>query len=433
MSQTVSAVTVKNNSPAPVASFKPSTTAATPATKDAKPATITSLNQPLQPGLGLFNNAGVVAKPAIGGLAATSSAGTATFVAGKDDVTVEIQKSDSRYDNKIYYSTDNFATKHLIGIDNQTGTVNLGKFAEGTKIEFGIQNGVNQFYRTGSAATNTDNFQHAQLSKNGTGLQIGFEDQAGGGDRDFNDAIITVRSVAAAGAAAKAPSIKAAAPKDNRSGLGDGTNPGQGAGRVNSPNQGTVNPNNAAPAKAPVPAPAPAAKAEKSSTAAQKAAEAASVVQAAIEEALKSNRSGLGDGSNPGQGAGSANSPNAGTLNPGGAVPAAVSKSAVAASTAAGKPATVAPVATRVLPAVAKPIAEPAKAVVAAPLPGTAPAPAPKTTSDAARPQAPATNNRSGLGDGTNPGQGAGVVNSPNQGSANPNNANTSAKPGLKV
>jgi hypothetical protein len=32
---------------------------------------------------------------------------------------------------------------------------------------------------------------------------------------------------------------------DNRSGLGDGTNPGQGDGRDNSPNEGTENPNNA--------------------------------------------------------------------------------------------------------------------------------------------------------------------------------------------
>ena len=32
--------------------------------------------------------------------------------------------------------------------------------------------------------------------------------------------------------------------KDNRSGLADGTNPGQGAGKSNSPNQGTLNPNN---------------------------------------------------------------------------------------------------------------------------------------------------------------------------------------------
>ncbi len=32
--------------------------------------------------------------------------------------------------------------------------------------------------------------------------------------------------------------------KDNRSGLGDGTNPGQGIGKTNSPNQGTNNPNN---------------------------------------------------------------------------------------------------------------------------------------------------------------------------------------------
>ena len=32
---------------------------------------------------------------------------------------------------------------------------------------------------------------------------------------------------------------------NNRSGLGDGTNPGQGSGTSNSPNEGTDNPNNA--------------------------------------------------------------------------------------------------------------------------------------------------------------------------------------------
>ena len=390
MSQSVSAVAIKNNPPATLASFRSPAAPAAPATTGAKPATITSLNQPPRPALGLFNNAGVVAKPAVGGLAAAPSTGAATFVAGKDDVTVEIQKSDSGYDNKIYYSTDNFATKHLIGIDNQTGTVNLGKFAEGTKIEFGIQNGVNQFFRTGSAASNVDNFQHAQLSKNGDGLQIGFEDLAGGGDRDFNDAIITVRNVPPAGAANKAPTVKDTAPKDNRSGFGDGTNPGKGAGRENSPNQGTVNPNTAGPAPAPVSSPT-AAVARPAPVAARPAVAPAPV-------------------------------------------PVAIKPPAVAAP---------APVATRP----AEPTKTPAPPATPAPAPGPASAPAAEAEKSSKVPQKAATtasvvqaaieealkNNRSGLGDGTNPGRGAGAVKSPNQGSANPNNANTSAKPGVKV
>lgn len=379
MPQAVSAVALKSNPPVPLASFKApaAPTAlvaarplAAPVVVAAKPATITSIGQSPQPSLGLFNSAGVIAKPVVASTPTTALAGGATFVAGKDAVSIDIQKSDSGYDNKIYYSTDNFATKHLIGIDNQTGTVNLGKFAEGTKIEFGIQNGANQFFRTGAAATNFDNFQHALTSRNGDGIQIGFEDLAGGGDKDFNDAIITVRGVPARVVDTPAPSAKDVTQKNNRSGLGDGTNPGQGAGRENSPNQGTSNPNNAAPIAVRLTPPAVVAQsapasvktsgitalqiksippvttpvikarpepvevskleskndakpgsareseAERSSKAVQKVAENASTVQAAIEEALKINRSGLGDGSNPGRGSGRINSPNQGANNP---------------------------------------------------------------------------------------------------------------------
>ena len=175
---------------------------------------------------------------------ATSSSGG--FVAGGGDVVVDIKASDSGYNNKIYWSTDNFVTKNYIGIDNQTGSFNLGTFAKGTQISFGIDNGQNQFFKTGGASANFDNFDHTKTTETAEGTQIGFEDLAGGGDRDFNDAIINVRNVATpTGKATPTPiPTPVAAPKDNRSGLADGTNPGQGAGKSNSPNQGTLNPNN---------------------------------------------------------------------------------------------------------------------------------------------------------------------------------------------
>ncbi len=157
--------------------------------------------------------------------------------AKKIQVTVDIKTSESGYDNKIYWSTDNFATRNYLGVDNHTGTIDIGTFKAGTKIDFGIDNGQGQFFRTGSASANVDNIEHAVVKTTSEGTQIGFEDLVGGGDRDFNDAILNVRTTAVP--EASNPSV------NNRSGLNDGTNPGQGAGRENSPNQGTNNPNHA--------------------------------------------------------------------------------------------------------------------------------------------------------------------------------------------
>ncbi len=163
---------------------------------------------------------------------------TGGFIADGGEVTVEIKTSSSGFDNRIYWSTDNFVTKNYIGIDNQAGNVSLGSIPKGTRIDFGIDNGQGDFFRTGGASVNTDGLDHTVQTVSNAGTQIGFEDLRGGGDRDFNDAIILVRTTPAT-----EPQAANASAKDNRSGLADGSNPGQGAGRVNSPNQGTLNPN----------------------------------------------------------------------------------------------------------------------------------------------------------------------------------------------
>lgn len=114
-----------------------------------------------------------------------------------EEVFVDVEHSESGYDNQIYWSDDGWETKHLIGVDDETKTVSLGKFERGAKIEFGIDNGQGEFYKTGRGSNNTDGLRHAQVERHGNETRIGFEDLAGGGDRDFNDAIITVRRVAA--------------------------------------------------------------------------------------------------------------------------------------------------------------------------------------------------------------------------------------------
>lgn len=242
--------------------------AAKPASKLATPVKVVSsssvaLGGQSKPNLGLYSPTGTVAKAATPAPAAKAAAPAAPpkaaapvkaaapakpevlatnangVVAGQGRVVVDINASDSGYDNKIYYSTDNFKTKHYIGIDNQTGSVDLGTFKPGTTIQFGIDNGQGDFFKTGAASANADKFQHAQTSKTSTGgVRIGFEDLRGGGDRDFNDAIINVRSVPVSAPPVSNPP----ASNGNRSGLGDGTNPGQGAGTANSPNLGTNNP-----------------------------------------------------------------------------------------------------------------------------------------------------------------------------------------------
>jgi hypothetical protein len=126
-----------------------------------------------------------------------------------EEVFVDVEHSESGYDNQIYWSDDGWETKHLIGVDDETKTVSLGKFERGAKIEFGIDNGQGEFYKTGRGSNNADGLRHAQVERHGNETRIGFEDLAGGGDRDFNDAIITVRRVAAE--REDAPAVESAA------------------------------------------------------------------------------------------------------------------------------------------------------------------------------------------------------------------------------
>lgn len=185
-----------------------------------------------------------------------------SLVAAGGRVSIDILQSESAYENKIYWSSDNFATRHLIGVDNRISTVDLGDFAAGTRIDFGIDNGQGHFFRTGAATSNADGQVHAQVQLSADGQHaIGFEDLFGGGDRDFNDAIVRVRGLTTPTNVALAPPLAPATPEalppaesvappagaatGNHSGLADGSNPGQGAGRANSPNGGTLNPNQA--------------------------------------------------------------------------------------------------------------------------------------------------------------------------------------------
>jgi hypothetical protein len=362
--------------------------------------------------IGLYNNQGIVKanKPETVCAPKTSTEepiapknALTNFVADGGQIIVDIKNSDSGYDNKIYWSSDNFKTKNYLGIDNQTGTYNLGTFDKGTKIDFAIDNGNGGFYRTGTAADNPDNFVHAQVTTNSSGTQIGFEDLNGGGDNDFNDAIIQISSLAIPKETKDTKDTKET--KDNRSGLGDGTNPGQGDGKINSPNQGTLNPNNTDASNRNVLTGA----ALKSASATQAAAVLAATVSTPAKIALAPVKIDDTKAKEPVVAATKAKEPVvAATKAKEPAVVATKAKEPAVVATKAKEPAVVATKAKE--PAV---VATKAKESVVVDTKATVVAAAPKSES--------AKTNSSGLLDGTNPGKGAGTANSPNTGVNNPN------------
>lgn len=344
------------------------------------PSAIVSPGKP-QADLGLYAPAKASApgQAAKGDALETSAGGV---VAGKDRIVVDIEASDSGYNNRIFYSTDNFKTKQYLGVDNQTGSVDLGTFKPGTTIQFGIDNGQGDFFKTGGKAANADNVDHTQVSKLADGsVRVGFEDLRGGGDRDFNDAIIKVRSVPAVTAPMSAPPAAPAAPAATAGAVKLPTLPATAAIKPFLPPPVPV----AAKPVAPEPKPAATPVAVKPTTPEIKPP-ATPVAASPANPAAKPPATPVP--------ATPAVKPPAATVTANPATP-AVKPSATAVATSTTTPAV--------------------KATPAAPA-----TPAVKTTPAATVPAAAVNGNRSGLGDGTNPGQGAGTIKSPNQGTLNP-------------
>lgn len=293
----------------------------TPANKsNSSPAAVVSLGKNKPADQALYKKSGQLEQPVATANTKISKAksespdseSAGTFTAGKGDVVVDIKNSDSGYDNKIYWSTDNFKTKHYVGVDNNTGSVNIGKFAEGTKIEFGIDNGSGQFFRTGAAANNSDNLEHAKVTKTDAGTQIGFEDLQGGGDNDFNDAIIKVRNL---------PPTADAAPKV------ESKNPKIELPPKEEP-KSKVETKTKVDAKEPEGKTIPIVKTKKDNRDLEVLPKAEPKTDSKITKidskadpkidtkTTSTNRSGLGDGTNPGKGDGKVNATNTGTNNP---------------------------------------------------------------------------------------------------------------------
>lgn len=79
-------------------------------------------------------------------------------------------------------------------------TFDVGMFAAGTELAFSIASQAGDhtdFWFTGPASRNADNFAHARVTTDGANVVlVEFEDLAGGGDQNFNDMVFQVSNAA---------------------------------------------------------------------------------------------------------------------------------------------------------------------------------------------------------------------------------------------
>ena len=129
--------------------------------------------------------------------------GASLFAQG-GNVTVEILPNSALFVNRLFLDPPPGAGPAVpIAINNQTGFVfNLGSFAAGTELVFGIEVDDTEFappvttvfqYRTGPASRNPDNVIHAIVDQlNANEALVGFEDKnlgTPGYDNDLNDTV----------------------------------------------------------------------------------------------------------------------------------------------------------------------------------------------------------------------------------------------------
>lgn len=109
-------------------------------------------------------------------------------------VEVEILPADAGFTSELHLVSP--GPDRFIATNRESGRiVSLGNFSAGTELIFGVF--VRETQKTfvmGSGSGNPDGIAHAEVNCfNSRRANVGFEDQEGGGDRDYNDLLCTVR------------------------------------------------------------------------------------------------------------------------------------------------------------------------------------------------------------------------------------------------
>ena len=119
--------------------------------------------------------------------------GGRVFSTGGGNVEVEILPSVAGFTSELSFVSP--GPTRFIGTNRDVGTVvNLGSFPAGTELVFSIY--VRETQRTfysGPGSNNPDGLGHGDVTCLNKKARIGFEDQYGGGDRNYADLICEVR------------------------------------------------------------------------------------------------------------------------------------------------------------------------------------------------------------------------------------------------
>lgn len=114
------------------------------------------------------------------------------FTVGRSgQLDVQIGKSSADFKDNLQFRVDNGQWQSFGNSKNDGKTVSIHA-DPGANVQFRIQTPEGHTFRAGTTR-NSDGIDHGQVTKTGNGYRLGFEDQHGGGDRDFNDAVISVR------------------------------------------------------------------------------------------------------------------------------------------------------------------------------------------------------------------------------------------------
>ena len=146
-------------------------------------------------GPGRAREVALVQEPIVTGASDPATGSILTLTGACTDITVEVLPSDALFTNTFMRFDGGTGTSLNITNRNVGSTAVLRGLSAG-ELVLGIRvQETEDVFRTGPASRNPDGLIHARIS----GSTVSFEDYSGGGDEDFNDAVLLVTRASCGG------------------------------------------------------------------------------------------------------------------------------------------------------------------------------------------------------------------------------------------
>ena len=146
-------------------------------------------------GPGRAREVALVQEPIVTGASDPATGSTLTLTGACTEITVEVLPSDALFTNTFMHfdggtGTSLNITNHNVGSTAVLRGLSAGELVLGIRVQE-----TGDVFRTGPASRNPDGLIHARIS----GSIVSFEDYSGGGDEDFNDAVLLVTRASCGG------------------------------------------------------------------------------------------------------------------------------------------------------------------------------------------------------------------------------------------